>query len=225
MDGPRNLRMTRPPRRAWLALGVLHVTFLALTTCAQAPLKAAAPSHSSSSDVETSPDTYKVNQASEYPDLTAEEAGRRVLRLVDGLESMEELPLERVIERTGFPLKLAPAQNLHVFSVELAKSSGFYSAIHSDKNGRRFVEIRYDGTEESEHSDVFPCVLGATAVAERLKALGYIMNTDIDEIGRTLEYVFTRDRLRVRIVPSDYSMSSPLGTDTCVAVLTIQSKD
>ncbi|WP_408951112.1 hypothetical protein [Lysobacter sp. Hz 25] len=172
-----------------------------------------------------STDTYKLSQAGEYPDLTAEEAGRRVLNLVDGLESMDELPLERVIERTGLPLTYAPAGNLHAFAVELAGNRGFYNVIYRDKNGRRFVEIRYDGPEESEHSDVFPCVLGATAVAERLKALGYIMNTDIDEIGRTLEHVFTRGRLSVRIVPSSYSMSSPLGTDTCVAVLTIQSKD
>ncbi|MGJ7902119.1 hypothetical protein [Lysobacter sp. 1R34A] len=203
----------------------MSAVILASSACAQAPLKAAVSPQPSSSNVETSSDTYKLSQASEYPDLTAEEAGRRILNLVDGLESMDELPLERVIERTGFPLKYAPAGNLHAFAVELAGNRGFYNVIYRDKNGRRFVEIRYAGPEESEHSDVFPCVLGATAVAERLKALGYIMNTDIDEIGRTLEHMFTRGRLGVRIVPSDHSMPSPLGIDTCIEVLTIQSED
>lgn len=225
MDGPRNLRMKRLPWRGWHALGVSLVAFLAWSACAQAPLKAAASAHSSTSNVEMSADTYKLSQASEYPELTAEEAGRRVLGLVGGLESMVELPLEQVIERTGFPLMLAPAANLHVFSMKLAESSGFYSVIYREKNARRFVEIRYDGPEKPEHSDAFPCALGVTAVAERLQALGYIMNTDTDEIGRTLEHVFTRDRLSVRIVPSNYSMPSPLGIDTCVEVLTIQSKD
>lgn len=170
-------------------------------------------------------DTYKLSQAGEYPDLTAEEAGRRILNLVDGLESMDELPLERVIERTGFPLKYAPAGNLHAFAVELAGNRGFYNVIYREKNGRRFVEIRYAGPEGADRSEVFPCVLGVTTLAERLKALGYIMNTDIDEIGRTLEHVFNRGHLSVRIVPSDHSIPSPLGIDSCVEVLTIQSKD
>ena len=172
-----------------------------------------------------SADTYRISQASEYPELTAEEAGRRVLNLVDGLGSMDELSLERVIERTGIPLKYAPGGRVHAFAVELAQGAGFYNVIYRDKGGRRFVEIRYEAPDKPGKADAFPCALGATAVAERLKALGYGMTTDADEIGRTLEHIFTRNDVRVRVVPSQHSMPSPHGIDSCVEVLTIQSKD
>ena len=172
-----------------------------------------------------SADTHKVSQASEYPDLTAEEAGRRVLNLVDGLESMDELSLWCVIERTGIPLKYAPAGKVHALAVELSRDAGFYNVIYRDKGGRRFVEIRYEAPDKPGAAGTFPCALGVTAVADRLKALGYGMTTDADEIGRTLEHIFSRNDVRVRVVPSQHSMPSPLGIDSCVEVLTIQSKD
>ncbi|MEI2456915.1 hypothetical protein [Lysobacter firmicutimachus] len=170
-------------------------------------------------------DTYRISQASESPELTAEEAGRRVLSLVDRLESMDELSLEQVIARTGMPLKYAPAGKVHAFAVELAQDAGFYNVIYRDKGGRRFVEIRYEAPDNPRTADAFPCALGATAVAERLKTLGYGMTTDIDEMGRTLEHVFSRNEVRIRAVPSRHSMPGPLGIDSCVEVLTIQSKD
>ncbi|MGN7920023.1 hypothetical protein [Lysobacter sp. 22409] len=172
-----------------------------------------------------SADTYKISRASEYPELTAEEAGRRVLNLVDGLGSLDELSLGRVIERTRIPLKYAPAGKVHAFAVELAQEAGFYNVIYRDKGGRRFVEIRYEAPDKPGAADAFPCALGTAEVAERLKTLGYGMSTDVDEIGRTLEHVFSRGDVRVRIVPSQHSMSSPIGTDTCVEVLTILAKD
>lgn len=212
--------MTPLPLRR-LGTAVLLLGSVVASACAHTPFEKKA---TEKTDM-MSTDTKRTSQASEYPDLTAEEAGRRILNLVDGLESMDELPLDRVIERTGFPLEYSPGGQLYSFSMELPGNSGFYSVIYREKSGRRFAEIRYDGPEGGEHSDVFPCALGATAVSERLKALGYSMNTDIDEIGRTNEYMFTKNRLHVRVVPSGHSMPSPLGTDTCVAILTIQSKD
>lgn len=171
-----------------------------------------------------SADTYKISQASEYPELTAEEAGRRVLNLIEGLGSMDELSLEHVIERTRMPLKYAPAGKVYAFAVELAKEDGFYNVIYRDKDGRRFVEIRYEAPDKPAKGNAFPCALGATAVAERLKVLGYGMTTDVDEIGRTLEHIFSRNDVRVRVVPSQHSMPSPIGLDSCVEVLTIQAK-
>lgn len=169
-------------------------------------------------------DTYRISQASEYPELTAEEAGRRVLNLVDGLESIDGLSLEQVIARTGMPLRYAPAGKVYAFAVELAQDAGFYNVVYRDNGGRRFVEIRYEAHDNPRTADAFPCALGATAVAERLKALGYGMTTDVDEMGRTLEHTFSRGDVRVRVVPSQYSMPSPLGIDSCVEVLTIQSR-
>lgn len=223
MDGPRNLRMKRRPRRAWLALGVLPVAFLASTSFAYAPPTPVSGSAPVEGPPDTKPtDTYRISALSEHPDLTPEEVGRRMLRLLDGLVSMDELTTEQVVFRTGFPLKYAPKGKVYAFTIQMPDSPWYYAVTYRDEREMKSVELEYTYEGDTMPKGAPLCAMTVDDLAKRFKKDGFSLWIDVDELGQALAYYFKRPPLRVRVVPGASVTNNETGIyRLCVSQLMI----
>ena len=74
----------------------------------------------------TAPDT---SPATDSPALSAEEIGRRFLKLIEGLESREDLNLERVQRVLGVPLKRLDGTPEYLYSYSQPLGDGWYFSV------------------------------------------------------------------------------------------------
>ncbi|WP_064747413.1 hypothetical protein [Lysobacter antibioticus] len=168
---------------------------------------------------------YRLSQASEYPDLTPEAVGHRALRLLDGLDTMEQLSLDHVIAQTGLPLRYAPKGKVHAFTVQMPDSPWYYGLNYRDGQGRA-VELEYAYAGDTQPKGAPLCPLTVDEVEKRLKDDGFTPWIDVDELGRNLAYYFERTPLIVRLVPGLSTSGSTAGMHRlCLAQLMITAKN
>ena len=227
MDGPRNLRMTRPPRWAWLVLGALSAAFLASPCFAYAPPTPLSGSAPAKGLPDTTPtDTYRISALSEHPELTPEEVGRRMLRLLDGLGSMDELTTEQVVLRMGLPLKYAPKGKVYAFTIQMPDSPWYYGVTYRDDHETKMVELEYSYFGDSMPEGSPLCPMSVDETVRRFKKDGYSLWIDVDELGQALAYYFERPALKVRVVPGTSVNNKETGAyHLCVSQLMITSVD
>lgn len=227
MDGPRNLRMKRPPRWAWLVLGALPAAFLASPCFAYAPPTPSSGSAPAKGLPDTTPtDTYRISALSEHPDLTPEEVGRRILRLLDRLGSMDELTTEQVVLRTGLPLKYAPKGKVYAFTIQMPDSPWYYGVTYRDEREAKMIELEYSYPEDSTLKGTPLCAMTVDDLAKKFKKDGFSLWIDVDELGQALAYYFKRSPLRVRVVPGASVTNNETGTyRLCVSQLMITKAD
>lgn len=166
-------------------------------------------------------DTFRPSSLSEHPDLTPEEVGRRFLRLLDDLESTEALTAEAVASKTGLPLKYAPLGKVHAFIVNLPNSPWYYGVTYNDRKQRKAVELEYTHEGDALPAGAPLCGLELDTVAAELKAEGFVLRIDVDEIGQPLEYIFRRARLSVRAVVGPSVAIKEAKSRACIAQLMI----
>lgn len=169
-----------------------------------------------------STDTYRVSALSEHPDLTPEEVGRRILRLLDGLGSMDELTTQEVVTRTGIPLKYAPKGKVYAFTIQMPDSPWYYGVIYRDERDIKSIELEYtyDGDTMPEGAPL--CAMSVDDLAKRFKKDGFAMRFDVDGLGQAMAYYFERSPLKVRVVPGASVTNNETGTyQMCVSQLMI----
>lgn len=174
----------------------------------------------------TSSDHYRISTASEHPDLTPGEVARRMLRLAEALQSMDEVTVESVMERTGLPLKYAPLGKVHAFAIKLPESGWSYGVTYEQDGSYKAVELAYRHADINEASMSPVCEVGLAAASKALKGAGYSSKMEADELGQATEYVFQRSHVKVRIVPA--AESAPIdgkAARSCIQQLTISSTD
>lgn len=170
----------------------------------------------------TSTDTYRVNALSEHPDLTPEEVGRRILRLLDGLGSIDELTTQEVVARTGIPLKYAPKGKVYAFTIQMPESPWYYGVIYRDESEIKSVELEYAYDGDAMPDGPPLCAMSVDDLAKRFKKDGFAMRFDVDGLGQALAYYFERSPLKVRVVPGASITSNETGTyKMCVSQLMI----
>lgn len=226
MDEPRNLRMKRLPPSRWLALCVSLISGLALAAFVHAsPAPVSGPASAEPSD--TAPtDNYRISTLSEHPDLTPEEVGRRMLRLLDGLGSMDELTTEQVILRTGLPMKYAPKGRVYAFTIQMPDSPWYYGVIYRDEREIKSVELEYSYEGDTMPKGAPLCAMTVDDLAKQFKKDGFSLWIDVDELGQALAYYFKRSPLRVRVVPGASVTNNETGTyRLCVSQLMITKAD
>lgn len=127
------------------------------------------------------------------PNLTAEEIGKRFLKLVEGLKSREDLSLGQVQDVTG--LKLAPAAHGGFYGVEGDLGDGWKYALNF------YPESRSNGTGVQLHfvqpnerfGDMTPiCSLDFDDYHRALKAMGFVDNPTYGEIGQLEDWRYTK---------------------------------
>lgn len=171
-----------------------------------------------------STDTYRISSPTEHPELTPEELGRRTMKLLDGLKSMDELTADQVSVRTGVPLKYAPKGKVYAFTVQVPASPWYYGVNYREGEEGKLFELEYAYAGDAQPKGAPLCALSADEVVNKLKGDGYSLWIDIDELGRALAYYLERPPLKVRVVPGASVPNSETGTSRiCVAQLMITS--
>lgn len=201
MDGARNLRKRRLLPSMWLALGMLPVAYLALAAFAQTSPSAAVTSRPSESSVRTSSDTFMPSPARDYPEVRPEEMGRRFLKLIDGLKTVDALTPEYVAAETGLPLKYAPAGKVYSFTLHEPKSGWYYGLDYyqSPAAGWKTASVRFYNPANPD-ADMSPvCGLDFDGYAAAPKGMGFAMTPTYDSHGNVVEYRFYRGELDVLV--------------------------
>lgn len=222
--GGREVSRESERRRIIAALFALNC--LALTACAHGSMQSAAAFSTKEPKDMTSSDTYRPSPPAEHPDLTPEEVGRRVLRLLDGLKSTDQLTLDEVAAKTGLPLKYAPKAKVNAFTIQIPDSPWFYGVTYSGAKPPKAVELQYAYKGDTQPAGTPLCGIKFDDVAKKLKADGFLMRIDVDELGQPLAYTFRRERVDVQVVlGANAAGKHPDTWIACVGQLMITSAD
>jgi len=150
---------------------------LALSACAHAP----APDSKKTMPMNASAKAYRPHTLDEHPDLTPEEMGRRMLKLIDSLTSFDELSLERVQEVMRLPLYDIPETTSHGFGMHLPASGWRYVfAYYNNPKSPDLKNISYNFINKNEAADMAPvCTMDYDAYVTALKGMGFQEREDM----------------------------------------------
>lgn len=132
---------------------------------------------------------------------SAEDIGRRVLRLVANVRGPEDLSPARIEQLTGLPVEFNPANgDEYGFSGRLTDAWA-YNLVSLPERGRKPSRLMFsfDDTSRS-HADMTPiCALDLDDYAAALAAAGYRATPVRGAHDEILHWDFTRDGMRVQI--------------------------
>ncbi|MCC4620953.1 hypothetical protein LL965_12940 [Xanthomonas cassavae CFBP 4642] len=127
------------------------------------------------------------------PTLSAEEIGKRFLKLIEGLESRNDLSVERIKEVTGITLSYVPKGERYSYGEPLG--NGWYYMFwynpESDslKNGLSLMFIN----SKEEFGDMTPvCPLDFDHYHNALVAMGFLAEPNYGEIGELRSWHYTK---------------------------------
>ena len=165
---------------------------LMLGACAQVPptlLKEAAP-------MTMSAGTYRPHTLDEYPELTPDEIGRRMLKLIDSLKSFDELSLERVREVTRLPLHEMPSGTSHAFGMHMPVSNWYYVFDYdNDPQAPDSKGVLYRFNNKKESVDMGPvCAMDYDTYVTALQGMGFQEREDLAQYDALHPYPRRNER-------------------------------
>lgn len=148
--------------------------------------------------------TFKPSTLAEYPDVTPEELSKRFLKLLDSINSVDELSLDYVRNIMQVPLKLTPSKS-YDFSIHLLDSGWHYRFSYNEDpinydapvpQGRKGISMDFENYD-NRNADMAPvCGMDFTAYTTALKNIGFSVAPQYDTIlgqrGRLLGWVIGR---------------------------------
>ena len=174
-----------------------------LAACAHAQ-SAGAIENSSAKEASgmTSTESYKPQLASDYPEITPEEMGRRFLKLVDGLKTIDDLTVERIIDQAKLPMKYAPLGMVYSFTIPEPMSGWYYGLdFYQDPgSGRKTARVEFANPRDSEADKGPVCGMDFDGYVSALKRMGFRMSPSYDSHGNLLEYHFYRGKINVMLL-------------------------
>ena len=142
----------------------------------------------------------KHSSLAEYPEVTPEELGRRFLKLLDSINSVEELSLDYVRNIMQVPLQLTPSRS-YDFSIHLPDSGWYYrfsynekpihydAPVHQSQKGIRLDFENYD----NRNADMAPvCGMDFAAYAAALTAMGFSYDMILGQRGPLIQWTMNR---------------------------------
>jgi hypothetical protein len=138
------------------------------------------------------------------PTLTAEEIGRRFLKLIEGLESRSDLSLERIAEVTGVKLSLVEGGGRYAHSEALG-DGWYYSLWHvpASPSLKRGVALNFVKAEEPFANMASVCALDFDYYHAALKAMGYRDTPIHGEIGQLQSWRYYKNDITISIIPQN----------------------
>ena len=136
-------------------------------------------------------ETHRVPTLADYPNLTPEEMGRRFLKLIDSLKTIDDLTpstLDRVMKISFLP---PPSQDWGGgawFNMNLPDSGWFYSisffeSVHRPENKSVFFQFSNPSATqnaEGRHGDMGPvCGMDFDAYTAELLRMGFVHREDM----------------------------------------------
>lgn len=202
------MTMTRWNRPPGPPVAVLLLAFAAMLSagCAHST-SPSNPTPAMEADAMTAPGSHP---ATDNPTLTAEEIGRRFLALIEGLESRQDLSLERVRAVTG--LTLQPSERAAFFGHSQSLSDGwFYSLtfIPGSPSVQQGVGLDFE-RRAGDAADMTPvCGLGFDDYHDALVAMGYRDVAIAGEIGELRSWRYHKGDLTLSIIPQNAMAGEP----------------
>ncbi len=148
-------------------------------------------------------DTYQPHTLDDYPELTPEEIGRRVLNLIDSLKSFDELSLGRITEVMNLAMTPLPSKNHYFFTMHVPESDWYYGiTYHDDVQYPRYKNLEYRFTNKDDRADMGPvCGLEFSTYIAALKNMGFKEDAPThDELGRLVALYYQRNNVSIQIV-------------------------
>lgn len=153
------------------------------------------------------------------PQLSAEEIGKRFLRLIKGLGSREELSQQRIQDAMELPIyKASHSENLFGLVGNLDDgwqyALNFYPESPSNKKG---IGLRFILGNERFPDMSSVCSLNFAYYHNALKKMGYRDVQITDEIGQLVDFRYYKEDIVISIVPeTKYFESEKQILPTCV---------
>lgn len=133
----------------------------------------------------TSPDTtgsYRPHALDEFPELTPEEIGRRLLKLIDSLKSFNELSSDRVREMMQLQMVDTPETHGSFLTMSLPESGWQYSfSYRIDPMYPRYTNATFEfNNRQDDRADMAPvCGMDFNAYVAELKKIGFAEREDL----------------------------------------------
>jgi len=147
-------------------------------------------------------------QQDQAPHLSAEEVGKRFLKMIGKLNSPEELGLEFVQKEMGVPyMKPTPeSRGFHYFSEPLEKGWQYTVEYYEGDPALKRSTTLWFGHDEGI-SDEMPesvCKLDFEDYDKALKAMGFFGEAEYGEFGELRRFVYlNRKGVQVQIIPQN----------------------
>ena len=200
------------PSAPWpMRWGGLLTLALSLSACAHAP---------HSTPVKDSVMTTSDAEPAINPTLTAEEAGRRFLTLIESIKSRSDLTVEHVQAVMGLALKDGREAKFHTQS--LGDGWVYSVSLHPEKRPGDRIALRLEFIEKSDRFADMSAICGLTFedYHKALKAMGYYDHFAYDQIdgqvGRLLSVDYRKEGWFVSILPEVKRFSDGKVYPTCV---------
>lgn len=155
------------------------------------------------------------------PALSAEEIGKRFLKLLKGLKSRDDLSLERVQEVTGVALKRVsyPKENLESYFYSQPLEGGWsYSLdfIPESASLKMGVSLSFEHEKDAFSEMSAVCALDFDHYDKALKEMGFVVSPAHGEIGQLQSWRYTKfaeggtgGDIDLSIIPQNLVAGSP----------------
>nr|WP_036135105.1 hypothetical protein [Luteimonas mephitis] len=145
------------------------------------------------------------------PTLTAEEIGKRFLKLIEGLESRSDLTPARIEEVVGISLNPKPGTLGAVFRSEDLGGGWRYAFdyIPASPSLLQGVGLSFENEVDS-YSNMTPiCRVGFDDYHNRLKAMGFRDTPIHGEIGELRSWRYYKNDITISIIPQNVVAGEP----------------
>ena len=155
----------------------------------------ATTSNENGSPMQTSHDSLSAT-------MTAEDVGKRVLKLVASINGAEDISPENIERVTGLKIDVSPT-NPHEYGTGGKISDTFFYNLGSlsNSNGSKPNRLMFSFDDQSNsHADMTPvCSLDFSAYAKQLSEAGYASNVIRGEHNRVSYWDFSRGKVSVQV--------------------------
>ena len=148
--------------------------------------------------------TPESASTADNPRLSAQEIGKRFLKLLEGLTSREDLSLERIEEVTGIALPYVEAGGRYAYS-EALENGWYYSLWYVPKSVslQNGISLNFSKPTERFGDMSAVCALDFDYYRSALKTMGYEESPIPGEIGQIDEWRYYRGDITLSIIPQN----------------------
>jgi len=144
------------------------------------------------------------------PTLTAEEIGKRFLKLIEGLESRSDLSLENAQQETG--LTFSPSSDGRLYGYEETLVDGWHAAMNyrlATASTMIGIDLHFWKVDD-HYADMSPvCALDFDHYNAALKAMGYRDTPVHGEIGQLQSFRYDKNDITISIIPQNVVAGEP----------------
>lgn len=156
----------------------------------------------------TSSPAYRPHTLAEFPQLTPQEMGQRVLTLIDSLKSADQLTLEHVQKVTELSMERVdqPAMVDYTFRIHLPDSGWYYGLNYREDERTQTRTAWLDFSNEADNVDIYhlpdmtPVCLDFNAYVAALERMGFEKTHDqYHDLGWVVASFYKRNDVGVQV--------------------------